>query len=94
MARNKRHDINFVEYFNQRRQKDISKHGEDDTSAGLRDTREIADYFDISLATARATLSRMAELGIVTCYAPIDGRTNIWGLTEYSSESTVEDTSS
>lgn len=89
MDNSNQQDIDFVQYFKQRRDKDLAKHGRDSTAAGLRNTREIAEYYGLSLARIRTALSPLVAKGVVTQYAPIDGRTNIWGLTEYSQDATV-----
>jgi len=59
--------------------KDRVKHDKQET-AGLRDTREIADYLGMLLPATRNILHSLADEGILHLYEPVDGRTLCWLL--------------
>lgn len=59
--------------------KDRIKHDIMET-AGLRHTRDIADYLGMPLPATRKILHRLADEGVLHLYEPFDGRTLCWLL--------------
>ncbi|AJD54468.1 hypothetical protein SAMN02744133_108199 [Thalassospira xiamenensis M-5 = DSM 17429] len=59
--------------------KDRIKHDKTET-AGLRHTRDIADYLGMPLPATRKILHRLADEGMLHLYEPFDGRTLCWLL--------------
>lgn len=66
----------ILEYFRREMARDISN-GE--PRPGWRDTRDVADNFDTSMAYIRRALDKLHDAGVIM--AAKDGRTALWRIT-------------
>lgn len=61
--------------------RDLEK-GYDKNEAGLRDTREVAEFVNQPLAKVRNQLHKLAEKGVVARYEPGHGSALLWAVVE------------
>lgn len=64
----------ITDYLDRVRRRDTEKHGPE--AAGVRSTREVADYFGMSISKARRELNKLYDAGEIEGYD--GGRVTLW----------------